>query len=279
MFGSVRRQDNRTEIIAQVLDEDGKGKAIVDLQGYEINVARLLWKAGLQWQASPALRLGLTFTTPGVNLFGDSRLGSTLGAYGFEQDDVLSAASKSQDDVQFKSPLSVGLGGAYSFKRSTLHLSAEWFDSVAPYHIAAVAPSGVGADTLGLSVTNAAKAVFNWGLGFEHRFTDKVKGFASVVSDNSAAPDTMAAGQNAGTAPWDINIASLGADIDLGAFSFTLGGGFGGGDAEFDEVVDFIDIDDGGHPDGYTGEAALPVLAIHLRVQVLMACSPSSHLT
>jgi hypothetical protein len=241
MFGSWRSQRRREEIVSQIEVDDGSTAARVDLAGYDYKVGRLLWKVGLQWDPSPALRLGLNLTTPAVNLIGNSEVGVSRGRFGFGPDDSLEGSIEETSDATYKSPLSVGLGGAYRFGDTRIHGSAEWFDAIDEYAVASSPASGMGTDTLDLAVVHAARSVVNWGLGVEHRFNAKVGGYVSFVVDRSSTPKDRSPEQNTGTAPWDTHIGTIGADFEVGTVSMTLGIGIGVGDSPFAEALDFLD--------------------------------------
>ena len=245
MFGSWRQQSRREEVVAQLLAADGQGAALVELGGLEYQVARLLWKAGVRWTPWDRLLLGLSVTTPAISLFGSSEMGSSSGRFGVQPSDELSGTIKNVDSAVYKNPLSIGFGGAYGFGSTRIHVSGEWFDAIAEYDVADAPATGLGADTVDLAVVHAARSLVNWGVGLEHRFGGRVKGYASYVVDRSATPAEPAPGQNVGTAPWDTHLVNAGADLDIEGIHMTLGVGIGFGDTPFGELIDLSGPGDG----------------------------------
>ncbi len=243
MFGSWRQQRRRDEIVTQIEEDDASTAARIDLAGYDYKVGRLLWKLGLAWNPAAQLSLGLTVTTPALQVLGDAEMGLSRGRYGTDSDDALEGAIGETDEATYKSPLSVGLGGAYRFGGTRIHASAEWFDAIDEYAVADVPASGMGTDTLSLAVVHAARSLVNWGVGVQHGFSPKVSGYASFLIDRSASPENPSPEQNVGTAPWDTHYVNIGADIALGTVSLTLGIGLGIGDSPFAEVLDFLEIE------------------------------------
>jgi len=241
-FFGYRQQDNRSEIIAQTLREDGQGAASVEVQGFDVKSLRVVWKLGLMWKL-PNLDLGLTVTTPGLHLWGGGRAGANRGQFGVDEGDALDADLRDGLDVEYRSPLSVGVGGAWSFGNSRLHVSAEWFDAIELYDIVSTPALDAGGDSIQVGVTHAAKSVVNWGAGLQHTFSPRVAGFVSFVVDQSAAPND--ATNTVGLAPWDIGIGTVGADFAVGEINLTLGVGMGFGDTDFQQVVDFFSLGDG----------------------------------
>ena len=90
---------------------------------------------------------------------------------------ITQVATDFQDGVpaNYKTPLSVGLGGAYAFGPTRLHFSAEWFASQGAYHV--LQTSTFTAQSSGEVLTNQVvqelEAVLNYGVGIEHRFDAK----------------------------------------------------------------------------------------------------------
>jgi hypothetical protein len=238
MFGALRSQRSRFEGIGQSLDSAGVGEADIDIGGHNYWSVRLLWKLGVYYQVS-TLDLGLTLTTPSVQLVGQGRAGASRGRFGDDEGDALAADLQDGLDASYRSPLSVGLGAAWTLRRTRVHGSAEWFSSLDPYDVISAGAITVEGDTVRVGVTHGAKSVVNWGVGVEHRFSPKVKGFASLVTDQSAAPDEPVA---VGTAPWDIALGTVGADFAVGEVRLTLGAGLGFGNSPFDRVTDLLGI-------------------------------------
>jgi hypothetical protein len=264
MFGALRSHSSRFEGIGQSLDSAGVGEADIDIGGHNYWSIRLLWKVGVYYQVSK-LDLGLTLTTPSVQLLGQGRVGASRGRFGDDEGDALAADLQDGLDSSYRSPLSVGLGAAWTLGDTRLHGSAEWFAALDPYDVIAADAIPVEGDTVRVGLTHAANSVLNWGVGVEHRFSARVQGFASLVTDLSAAPDEPVA---IGTAPWDITLGTVGADVTVGEVRFTLGAGLGSGNSPFDRVTDLLGVSQS-EVLGHGRQDPPPELAIHLRLRAV----------
>jgi hypothetical protein len=175
-----------------------------------------------------SLTYGLTMTTPGLGLFGSGSVRQNLlvidetGTVG----NVIGASYQNDLKAKFHSPLGVGAGGSYGFGSTRLHFSAEWIEQVPLYTVIQAMPFTVttpsGDSTVTPTVTEAARAVVNWGIGVEHRFGPRVFGYASYHTDRS--------GRLPGDPPrasftsWNLQHIAAGATFQVKRSDFALGG-------------------------------------------------------
>jgi hypothetical protein len=241
MYGALRSQTSRWEGIGQALDTLGTGEADIELAGHNYWTARLVGKLGA-FYTLPNLDLGLTVTTPSLQLLGKGTVGASRGRFGDDEGDYLVAGIREGLDATYRSPASVGLGAAWTIKSTRLHWSAEWFGALDPYDVISTGALTLEGDTVQVGVTHGTRSVVNWGIGAEHRFSPRFKGYASLVSDNSAALDEPT---TIGTATWDPKTATIGVDFTVSEIRFTLGAGVGWADADLEEVVDFLAMGEG----------------------------------
>ena len=140
---------------------------------------------------------GATVMLPGIKISGK-------GSYRYEEffsDADTSGGVKDyynvsvQDDLEsnWRSPLSIGLGLTFPYKKNKFHISAEWFSGVSKYNV--VNPedhySQSSGDTISYVLVDELKSIINFGIGFEWYINDKVSGFASFSLDRSAASGDM----------------------------------------------------------------------------------------
>jgi hypothetical protein len=202
----------------------------------------LLWKIGLSagWQG---WSLGLTLTTPRVNLFGSGKytfnttvFGENLTGDGVE-DPVLAADHQENLSVTYRSPVSVALGTARDFGSTTIHATAEWFAPVGQYAVLEPAPF-VGqstGDTLSPALLQEGDHVINVGLGIEQRFRPTFAGYASFRTDFSAhrtAPVGVSSFSR-----WNIFFLTAGTSFDALGVGFTVGLGYGFGSSVLQRAV------------------------------------------
>ena len=146
---------------------------------------RTLLKAGVGVNLRP-LTMGLTVTTPSLNILGSGSAGTHLFVSGL---DTSRFQSNYQDEIksEYKSSWSIGFGAAYKFEKIKLHFSCEWFDAVNKFFVLDTEPyvsqsSGV---ELTNDLTNESKSVINYGLGIDYFAGNSLSFSASFITDFS----------------------------------------------------------------------------------------------
>jgi len=250
-FLSVRNQRYRAQILAQA-QADSSGGVALQSNDFDYQHWGVLWKIGIAGQFG-AWDVGLSATTPVVRLFGS-------GSIGFDetlilQDNVSGGSTHIVTDFQqdipttFHSPVSAGLGVAYSFGATRLHASSEWFAAVETYTVLDTEPISVpgSPDTRNSDVTDQAASIVNFGIGVEHKFKERLSGYMSFRTDYSAAVPPFE--NNATLSTWDIWHLAAGATFPVGNTEFTLGAVYAFGNDSRLRGIDLIpedDPDDGG---------------------------------
>jgi len=244
-YGAFRSQRRRAETVSQAVGLDGSGAVRLDIRGGKYTSIRTLAKFGAFATGGPFTG-GVTLTTPSLNISGSGELGLNTAAFG----DTTALASNIQVDlpVEYKSPLSVGFGGAVRLGGTRLHASAEWYDAIAPYFVMQGEDfvTQEPEETMSVDAVQALDEVFNWGVGLEHDFTPGLSAYVSYYTDNSGLTDEV---ERAGLSaiPIDIATVTVGTAFAVSSARFTLGFGYGWGskvdqrltDVLGDEVEDF----------------------------------------
>jgi len=186
--GYVSYRSHRIESITilQALQSNGEIASYTDIINYRFTNCRALFKAGLGLNFNP-LTLGLTVTSPSLNLFGSGSVGTHLFVSGI---DTTVFDSNYQDDVKsnFNSSWAIGIGGAYKFWEIKLHLSAEWYNAIKKYYVLDTAPyiSQSSGELLTNDLTHEAKSIINFGVGLDYFAEEGLIFSFSVTSDYSA---------------------------------------------------------------------------------------------
>jgi hypothetical protein len=229
-YGAFRSQDRGRQTVSEAVDTAGVGRARLDMAAGKYNSVRTLLKFGAFTTVGP-VTAGATLTTPSLHITGSGELGLNEGTF---WPDSTSLAATIQTDLpaEFKSPLSVGFGGAVRLGNTRLHASAEWFDAIAPY----VVIQGEEFVTQEPEVTRTPAArqqldeVLNWGAGVEHAFSARFSAYASYYTDNSGLTDKMTDPlPDLSILPIDIQTITVGSDFVVSSARFTLGVGYGWG--------------------------------------------------
>ncbi len=155
--------------------------------------ARLLWKLGVTWEWE-GISWGLTATTPSLSVVGQGRVLANASSLeqGLDtvsgQDPVFAAAYREGLKARYQSPWSLGLGAAYGFGKSRLHLSGEYYGKNPEFTIMdggeAIAQSS--GDSVSLVLTDQQDDVLNAGLGYRYQFSERVTGYVSFRTDLSS---------------------------------------------------------------------------------------------
>lgn len=242
-YGTLRNQSLRSDSFAQAVGMNDEAAALNRVVDYSFYTVGLLAKAGISVDNDP-FTWGVTLTTPTLGLFGSGKAFGTESAIGVDldgdgtPDTELIGLDEEGLTAKYHSPFSIAAGVEYKFSRSSVFLSAEWFNSVSSYEaleLPSMVVSTTG-DTLFLNGDTSAKAVFNAGIGGEYAFTDQFKMYGSFITDYSAAtgnPEDLFT-----SSAWDLYHASLGSKFRVSSFSLILGLGyaFGSKTLQFDPI-------------------------------------------
>ena len=188
-YFAYKTYTNSNQVILEALKTDGDIASYTNIYNYKYNNLRTLLKAGIGINLNP-LTMGISITTPSVNIFGSGSVGTHLFVSGT---DTNRFASNYQDDVksEYKTSWSAGFGAAYRLGDFKLHFSAEWYDAVNNFYVLDTEPyesqsSGV---VLTNDLTYQAKSVINYGIGLDYFAADSLIFSASFGSDYSAKSD------------------------------------------------------------------------------------------
>ena len=227
---SVRSQRSRSMVVAQIARSEPDTSAGVALQrsDFDYNQWSLLAKVGIGADLGGWL-VGLTATTSNLKVYGSGAIGYDETVVGQDLDNDGNTASQvitgyqDEIDAEYRMAPSLGAGISRRWERTTFHVSAEWFAGLAEYTVldADPMPSSDGSQERDVDITDYRNAVFNAGLGLEHRFHDKLGGYASFRTDFSAI-DNFAESRLA-VGIWDIYHLSGGATFTVMNSEFTLG--------------------------------------------------------
>ena len=147
-----------------------------------------------------AWSVGLTFTTPSINLFGRGTTAANIAARNllFEGQDarISPVASDRQSDLKtrFKSPWSAAIGVNYRGERSGFGVAMEYFGAVDIYSIMEPEPNAfVRPEELApqlesdrfLDTPSGAKPVLNMAVGYEYFLDEKWTLYASARNNGS----------------------------------------------------------------------------------------------
>lgn len=250
MYGAYRYQRGRNQIIAEALTSADTGAVLIDITAFKYWNFRLLWKAGAMYTWDN-LSVGVSVTTPGLDLFGGGSAGLNRFALlpNLSQDttETLFVAAERDGSSAYESPLSIGGGLAYAFGRTRVFGSAEWYNSVGPYNVLdlGTAIGQSSGDTIQITIQQELTSVVAWAVGVQHKLSDKVGGYLSFASDPSATQDDPASVDETSVGNWDIRTITAGATFPLGSSELTLGLGYGWGSGTTEQLADFSDLGGG----------------------------------
>ncbi len=228
MYVAYRGQRTRIQKTINAVADNGYGMGLDFTDAFSYSHFRLVWKFGLAWDDDP-VTLGVAITTPSVGLFGwgdayfnRSIIGMDVDGDG-QPDSRLLADSQQDLEPDYRSPFSIAAGGSYRWGHTSLHVSAEWFNSVDHYDVLNVEP--IPTDIPGVSIKNRVSqeltSVFNMAFGVQHVFNKTLTGYLSFLTDRSAAvpsPSTQTS-----VTEWDLYHVSTGAAFIIAGLDLTAG--------------------------------------------------------
>ena len=234
-FVSVRSQKSRSEVGASLFEDD-LVKSVNAVENAEYSTWRVLAKVGYdrRWDD---FTFGISATTPGVRVLGSGQYYVTRSA---AVDSVQELAVSSQEDrrADYKTPWSVGAGGSVDLGKTRIHLSTEWFSSIAPYQVIELESFVAQSDGAVYEPVFAQQsgAVLNGALGVSQDFSAKVQGYASFATDFSAN-NTSPGGETASVSRWDIYHLGIGGNLVIDQVDVTLGLSYAWGESGSDRLL------------------------------------------
>ena len=240
MTGYVAYRSHKASSITilQALQDTVNGEiaSYSNIINYRFNNCRTLLKAGIGFNLNP-LTIGLTVTSPSLNIFGSGSVGTHLFISGI---DTNRFDSNYQEDIEskFNSSWAAGLGGAYNFGKVKLHLSAEWYDAISNYDVLDTEPyvSQSSGETLTNDLTHEAKSIINFGLGLDYFASDSLIFSLSVTSDYSAYAENTATNLAAYSA-WDLIHIAGGSTFHIWKSEVTVGAVYSFGSQTFENKI------------------------------------------
>lgn len=232
--------------------------SLTDNQDVVLDVFRLVWKAGIQYKSLNNWKLGLTITTPTVNVLGFANVSREISAYNYidlESGrilDILALDRQKNLPARYRTPLSIAIGVEKKFNKSTIAFTAEYFHKLNKYQVAEPNPEPFARPSTFdfdideadfLSVVYAADPIINFALGYEHSLSEKYTIYTSVRTDFSAKDEDMDPGNEmtVSDAYWNVYHATLGFSIRKGATLTSIGGDYALGFNRRNENFDRFD--------------------------------------
>jgi hypothetical protein len=240
-FVTIRSQKGRATLNGQAFEPAATSGAISLFdEGFTYYHYGVLAKLGATYDWM-GVSFGITATTPRLGVLGkgETVLNTVVAGQDLDGDstnDLLWIGNVQKDlPVTYKSPWSVAGGASYSFGKTSIHGTLEWFDDVPAYDVLASEPfvAQSTGDTLRLEVSQELQSVVNFGVGVERVFTPSFSLSASFRSDNSAIKGDGRTDVSA--ASWNIYFVTVGSNFTLGGGALALGLAYGFGNESTDE--------------------------------------------
>jgi opacity protein-like surface antigen len=235
-YVSYRSHKATSLTILQALQSNGEIASYSNINNYRFNNCRTLLKAGVGLNLNP-LTIGLTVTSPSLNIFGSGSVGTHLFISGIDSNRF---DSNYQEDIEskFNSSWAAGLGLAYNFGKVKLHLSAEWYDAIGKYDVLDTEPyvSQSSGGLLTNDLTHEAKSVINFGLGLDYFASDSLIFSLSVTSDFSAYVENTTTNLAAYSA-WDLIHIAGGSTFHIWKSEVTVGAVYSFGSQTFENKI------------------------------------------
>ena len=239
-FVAVRNDRTRITNVRQAIFDSGDLGIAYKNQDLDFYDWRVLWKAGYSTEFSD-WRLGVTLTTPSLQLFGSGSLNFDDSLVTTTDptliDDRIISTSQKDLSAEYKSPLSFGFGASRDFGSHSIHFAIEWFDSVAPYTVVEAEPfeNQETGELIDPDIVHSLDSVTNFAIGYEKRFNNGTRAFGGFRSDFSAAPDRGES--DLAVSDWDLWHIAGGVSFAIGKSSMTLGTVYAFGSSEASPVL------------------------------------------
>lgn len=260
-FISTLDKSNLIGVDMNAINEFNQGGYYSANRRYSYDSYGLVWKLGMAYDLEK-IRLGLTVTTPRINITGkgstlieDYLVGVDTSGDGTPDDGYIFNV---QEDLKatYKTPLAIGFGLGIPLKNGIIHLNADWYNGVPEYKLLEIEPfigQSTG-ETVRFDVRDRLESVFNYGVGIEWYFSEKVSAFGSFSSDHSAVPGSINRlsdfEETTSNSVFQSDFYHFGGgiSIDTRAVEITVGGNYAGSSSTFNNQIDFPD--EGETPEG-----------------------------
>jgi len=243
---SIRDLEAENRLFAEALSDSGQMALYYDVNTYEGRNYSFLWKIGFGFNFYP-LTLGLTLTTPNVQVSGQGRAAGNISHIGIDVDgdgaveDGFTASVQEDVKANYNSPLSVGVGAGYNFEKLAIVASAEWFDAIDSYDVLELAPF-ISQETGELrtpELKHKAKSIVNYGAGLEYQ-GKKYGGYLSFSTDFSSFEDES----DIAVTGFDLYSTNFGGTVALNRTKFMLGLGYTWGSEMKEQIINLNPGDD-----------------------------------
>jgi hypothetical protein len=226
-YFAFRSHELNYQTIIQKLDETNRINMLLDARKYKYSYYSLLWKIGLTYDFD-RFTLGLTFTTPGLKLYGKGSVGqnSTIIRHDPENPDLMAVDFQTGLKADYKSPLSVGGGVTFKLGRTKVYTTLEWFGGIDEYVVIQGEDftSQNSGQILPNRVTHEMDAVLNIAVGAERALSRTFTLYGSFWTDFSARKEGSST--NLSVTDWDLYHLMAGTTFTAVGMQFTLGVGY-----------------------------------------------------
>jgi len=241
---AIRSHRGQFHAFAEAVASDEQFAVTRISDDYDYKNYRLLWKIGLAFDFS-RLNLGVTVTTPDINLFGDGSVALNRTVIGQDVDGdgrkELQVTNDFQDDLSshFNSPLSIAVGASYRWGSRTFYASAEWFNKVNQFDVLKTEQfeDSFSGEMQENAVTHELDEVINFAFGIQQDVGSKFALYASFSTDFSGSKDNSTT--NLSMTNWDIYHISGGCTFKIRESQFTVGLGRAFGSHDVERLIDF----------------------------------------
>jgi hypothetical protein len=253
-FWASRRQDATFDLQLAALTTDNTVAALSRNRELSYQTNGILAKAGLAFDLDP-VTLGLTITTPKWNISGNGSFlhnelltGVDLDDDGIS-DDVFERSFQGDLPAKHLAPWSIGLGAGITLGKNVFYVSGEWFSGVNRYTIMEIEPflGQSSGDLIESLLIEDLNSISNFGIGWEHFFSDRFSAHTSFATDFSPVKeevnsfvDFSSEISNSVITP-NLYHYGLGVTAKLKGIEFTLGGNYYSADLTIPRPVDFPD--------------------------------------
>ena len=246
-FATFRDHRVNFATLGEVVSPDDKILVILSSRDFKYSNYRLLWKLGFTFDFI-GLSYGLTVTTPSIEVYSSGSAGMNFTYVGGDIDNngmtdtLIAATYQDKLDSDYPTPLSIGIGTTYKIDHTKIYLSAEWFNKVNKFDVLKTNDfySQTSGQLVPFTITHEAKAVLNFGVGFEHFFSKNFSYYGSFTTDYSSKNNDSKT--NLSITSWDIYHIMTGANLRIKRAQLTLGLGYSFGKDEFKTTNIFNEI-------------------------------------
>ena len=219
-YFATKHQESYTDVVISSYSEANDVDVYLDYKRYSYTDYGLVWKIGASYEYKK-FRFGMTFTTPTLSIMGDGKFAYRNVYTGAGGEPKYNVFYQKNIDLKYHTPWSIAGGFSADMLKGTLHFSGEYFGKIERYNMLVSDEffDEVNDEGNQLILYNELRPVFNFGVGYDVVFSEKISAYLSYSTNKSAA---VSSGDNYGEDTFELLASTFKSNINNLGFGIVM---------------------------------------------------------